>query len=144
MFLAADNAEDATTMLQRRQEENEISKHNLQQAQERMVHFANQNRNERELAIGDMVYLKVQPYRHSSLSIHRCIKLHSKFYGLFRILEKIGGTTYKLLLPEGCKLHLAFHVSQLKKHKGPLAVPAPSLPLIDDQGQIQTGPEEIL
>jgi len=91
-----------------------------------------------------MVYVTVQPYRHTSLSIHRCIKLHSKYYGPFRVLEKIGQTTHKLLLPEGCKLHPTFHVSQLKKHHGPLVVPKPTLPLVDAQGNIQTGPAAIL
>jgi hypothetical protein len=44
MFLADDTNEDAETMLQRRQEENITIKANLQQAQERMVHYANKNR----------------------------------------------------------------------------------------------------
>jgi hypothetical protein len=109
-----------------------------------MVQFANRNRSERLLEIGDMVYLKVQPYRHSSLSIHRCIKLHSKYYGPFRVLLKVGQTAYKLLLPEGCNLHHTFHVSQLKKHVGHVAIPTPTLPLIDSNGNIQTGPEKVL
>jgi hypothetical protein len=59
---------------------NQIMKANTQQAHESlMVHFANKNRSDRELEIGDMVYLKIYPCRHSSLSIHQCIKLHSKF-----------------------------------------------------------------
>jgi hypothetical protein len=144
IFLADDTVEDVVTMIQRRQEANATIKENLKQAQERMVHFANQNRSDRQLQEGDMVYFKVQPYRHSSLSIHRCIKLHSKFYGQFRVLHKVGATAYKILLPEGCKLHHTFHVSQLKKYVGPVAVPTPSLPLIDDQGKIQTGPEAVL
>jgi translation initiation factor IF-1 len=144
MFLIDDNTETAAEMLQNRQVANQIIKRNLQEAQNRMVHFANRNRSDRELLVGDMVYLKVQPYRHSSLSIHHCIKLHSKFYGPFRVLAKVGQTSYRLLLPEGCKLHSTFHVSQLKKHKGPLAIPAPALPLIDDEGNIQLGPEAVL
>jgi hypothetical protein len=144
MFLVEDNTEDAATMLARRQEANNIIKENLKQAQDRMVHYANKNRSERELAIGDMAYLKVQPYMHSSLSIHRCIKLHSKFYGPFRVLQRVGNTAYKLLLPEGCQLHPTFHISQLKKHVGPMAIPTPTLPLVDNQGNIMTGPEAIL
>ena len=91
-----------------------------------------------------MVYLKIQPYRHTSLSIHRSLKLHSKFYGPFRVLERIGKVAYKLLLPEGCQLHPVFHVSQLKKHIGPTAVPSPELPLIDDKGNIKVAPMSIL
>jgi hypothetical protein len=119
-------------------------KENLLKAQERMKHFADKNRSERELAVGDMVYLKLHPYRHTSLSVHRCLKLHSKYYGPFRVLQKIGKTSYKLLLPEGCRLHHTFHVSQLKRHLGPKAVPSPHLPLINPDGTILIAPEAVL
>jgi hypothetical protein len=88
--------------------------------------------------------VKVKPYRHSSLSIHHSLKLHSKYYGPFRILEKIGKATYKFLLPEGCMLHPVFHVSQLKNHLGPKAIPTPALPLIDDKGNNKVAPSAIL
>ena len=91
-----------------------------------------------------MVYLKLQPYRHTSLSLHRCLKLHSKYYGPFKVLAKVGNTANKLLLPDKCKLHHTFHVSQLKKHIGPKAVPNPNLPLLDDEGNILVAPEAIL
>jgi hypothetical protein len=61
-----------------------------------------------------MVYLKIQPYSHTSLSTHRSLKLHSKYYGPFRVLERIGKAAYKILLPPHCQLHDVFHVSQLK------------------------------
>jgi exosome complex RNA-binding protein Rrp4 len=53
-----------------------------------MKFHADKNRKERQLEIGDMVYLKIQPYRHTALSIHHCLKLHSKYYGPFKVLEK--------------------------------------------------------
>ena len=87
--------------------------------------------------MGDMVYLKIQPYKHTSLSLHNSLKLHSKFYGPFRILEKVGNTAYKLLLPDHCQLHPVFHVSQLKKHIGPRVVPSKELPFVDDNGNIK-------
>jgi hypothetical protein len=55
--------------------------------------------------VGDMVYLKIQPYRHISLSLHRSLKLHSKYYGPFEVLNRVGEVAYKLLLPGGCLLH---------------------------------------
>jgi hypothetical protein len=63
-------------------------KRNLQLAQERMKKNAHRNHSERELTVGDMAYLKLQPYRHTSPGIHKSIKLHSKFYGPFKVLQK--------------------------------------------------------
>lgn len=58
--------------------------------------------------------------------------------------QKIGKAAYKLLLPEGCPLHNVFHVTQLKQHLGPKAVPTKELPLIDDKGYINVAPATIL
>ena len=74
---------------------------------------------------------------HTSLSLHRVLKLHSRYYGPFRVIEKVGEVAYRLLLPEGCQLHPTFHVSQLKKHIGRKALPSNNLPLIDAEGNIQ-------
>lgn len=76
----------AREMLYNRQLANELIIDNLRKAQARIKHQADKHRSERTLEIGDMVYLKIQPYRHTSLSIHRSLKLHSKFYGPFRVL----------------------------------------------------------
>ena len=105
---------------------------------------ADKHRQERTLEVGDMVYLKLQPYRHTSLNLHKCLKLHSKYYGPFRVLAKVGHTSYKLLLPDGCQLHHTFHVSQLKKHLGPKAIPSPHLPLLNPDGTILIAPEAVL
>lgn len=121
-----------------------LIKQHLLKAKERMKFFADKNRSDRSFQPGDMVYLKIQPYRHTSLSIHRHLKLHSKYYGPFRILQKIGHASYKLLLPEGCQLHDTFHVSQLKQHLGPKAVPNPKLPLLNPDGSVLLEPEQLL
>jgi hypothetical protein len=43
---------------------------NLIQAQERMKIFVDSKRTEREFMVGDMVYLKLQPFKHHALDIH--------------------------------------------------------------------------
>jgi hypothetical protein len=119
-------------------------KRNLQLAQERMKNYADTKRSERELAVGDMAYLKLQPYRHNSLGLHRELKLHSKYYGPFKVLLRIGAVAYKLLLPDGCSIHHVFHISQLKKLIGDKVIPQDNLPLTDAEGNVQMQPETLL
>jgi ribosomal protein L21E len=134
----------AQEQLRNRQLALQVIKDNLLKAQARIKQQADKHRKEREFTVGDMVYLKIQPYMHTSLSTHKSLKLHSKFYGPFRVLARIGKTAYKLLLPPGCTLHDVFHVSQLKKHIGPQVVPSTELPLIDAKGTIKVAPDTIL
>lgn len=78
--------EDSENLLQNRELAMEVIKKNLLKAQDRMKYFADKKRTDRQFQVGDMAYLKLQPYRHTSLSLHKHLKLHSKFYGPFRVL----------------------------------------------------------
>jgi hypothetical protein len=119
-------------------------KENLAQAQARMKKFADLKRSERQFSVGDFVYLKLQPFKHTAFAIHQNLKLTTKFYGAFKILEKIGLVAYKLQLPDLAGIHLVFHVSQLKRHLGQKAVPQSNLPLITPEGYIKFGPIAVL
>jgi hypothetical protein len=70
-----------------------------------------------------MVYLKLQPYRLHAFDLPKHLKLMTKYYGPFRVIAKIGPAAYKLQLPSSTEIHHVFHVSQLKKHIGPKAIP---------------------
>lgn len=83
-------------------------------AQERMKKFTDRNRREVEYKIGDMVFLKICLYRQASLAKKRNEKLSPKYYGPYRVLEKIGKVAFKLDLPENACIHPMFHVSQLE------------------------------
>lgn len=119
-------------------------KNSLADAQHRMKYFADKNRTERNLEVGDMVYLKLKPYRQSAFGIRGSLKLRSKFYGPFKVLQKIGQLAYKLQLPDDAQIHPVFHVSQLKKHLGKHAIPMSNLPSVGPDGQIKTEPLAVL
>jgi len=95
-------------------------KDNLAKAQNRMKKYADSHRTERSFEIGDMVFLRLQPYRQISVGGKRSQKLSPLFYGPYRILQKIGSVAYKLELPTEARIHPVFHVSQLKKKLGKL------------------------
>jgi hypothetical protein len=89
-----DTLQDKATMLQTLQQ-------NLICAQKKMKKHADNNRTARSFHLGDMVYLKMQPHRETALGMGSALKLTSKFYGPFRVIQKVGQQAYKLQLPAG-------------------------------------------
>lgn len=65
--------------------------------------------------VGDMVFLKLQPYKFKTLAQTPTEKLSPRFYGPFEVLARIGPVAYKLALSPFARIHPVFHVSQLKK-----------------------------
>lgn len=109
---------------------NRVIQQQLLHAQQRMKAQADKNRTERTFETGDMVYLKLQPHIQSSVAYRGNHKLSFKFYGPFKIIQKVGRVAYKLDLPESSKIHPVVHVSQLKKHIPPASTASMDLDLV--------------
>ena len=108
-----------------------------------MKQQVNKHRSDRQFQVDDWVYVKLQPYRQSIIVNKRCFKLSTKFFGLYRVLEKVGSVAYKLTLLAESKIHPVFHVSQLKKHVGLVSSPSP-LPVLNEDGVIAKEPVRML
>lgn len=89
-------------------------KQHLLRMQQRMKHQADKNRSERVFAVGDEVFLKLQPYVQTYVHCRANHKLSFKFFGPFRILERVSEVSYRLDVLATSRVHPVFHMSQLK------------------------------
>ncbi|GMI65616.1 hypothetical protein HRI_000230900 [Hibiscus trionum] len=121
--------------LQHRKAALKMLKFYLQRAQVRMKQQADRKRTECEYQIGDLVYLKLQPYQQHTIKMRTCQKLAPKWFGPFRIVGRVGKVSYKLQLPKDSRVHPIFHISQLKKHIGSDECQS-ELPVINPNGEI--------
>ena len=119
-------------------------KENLVMAQNRMKQQADQGRSERQFVEGDQVFLRLQPYKQTSLKADQCQKLAPKFYGPYTVLKRVGQVAYQLALPSQSKLHPVFHVSCLKKVIGTRCQLQTNLPELAEEGSIWLQPEAVL
>lgn len=103
---------ERTTML-------DLIRQQLLRAQQRMKAQADKHRSERSFQVGDRVYLKLQPYIQPSLEACGNQKLAFRFFGPYKVLQRVGEVAYKLELPASSQVHPVVHVSQLKKHIPP-------------------------
>jgi len=94
--------------------------------------------------VGDLVYLRLQPYRQASIKRSGAKKLQPCFFGPYRVSRKIGVVAYELELPQGNRIHNVFHVSCLKRAIGQHFKPIEVLPPMDEEGYLILIPEEIL
>ena len=99
------------TWMQNRELMHALVKKHLLRAQARMKRQADKGRSERTFAVGDMVFLKLQPYVQTIVMGCSNNKLPFKFFGPFKILQRIGTVAYKLELPASAAIHNVFHVS---------------------------------
>ena len=74
-------------LLKERQFMAQLVREQLLKAQQRMEHYANKHHTDREFQVGDLVYLKLQPYKQTTVALRSSIKLAARYYGPFPVLE---------------------------------------------------------
>lgn len=134
----------AAKLLQNRATHLNLLKHHLSNAQNRMKIQADRQRTDRQFQVGELVLLKLQLYVQQSVVTRRYPKLDFKFFGPFRVLEKIGQATYKLDLPDHSLIHPVFHVSQLKPFTPGNRPVFSELPKVWDLTDDELVPEQVL
>jgi ribosomal protein L21E len=127
--LQSDTSSELAGWLEHRQETTALLQQQLLRAQQRMKNQEDKSRTEREFAVGDMVYMKLQPYAQTSVARRSNHKLAFKFFGPYEVLSRVGKVAYKLKLPANSQIHPVLHVSQLKKSVPPAQVHSLDFPL---------------
>jgi hypothetical protein len=105
--------------------------------------YADRHMVEHSFDVGDLVFLRLHPYRKSLLKKSDAKNLKPHFYGPYRVIRRIGDVAYELEIPEGIRIHNTFHVSFLKKALGQQVTPSKNLPPLDEEGKLVLAPNII-
>ncbi|GJV54237.1 putative reverse transcriptase domain-containing protein [Tanacetum coccineum] len=90
-------------------------KSRIQAARNRQKSYANIRRKPMVFQVGDMVMLKVSPWKRV-VRFGKRGKLNPRYVGPFKVIERVETVAYKLKLPQQLsRVHNTFHVSNLKK-----------------------------
>nr|KYP37409.1 Retrotransposable element Tf2 [Cajanus cajan] len=114
----APKVSSVSTILQEHKAILSVVKYHLHRARQRMKIEADKHRIDAHFAVGDWVWVRLQPYRQTTVHRRSSQKLSKRFYGLFKIRQRIGMVVYALELPESSRIHPVFHVSKLRPFVG--------------------------
>ncbi|GJY20798.1 putative ribonuclease H-like domain-containing protein [Tanacetum coccineum] len=120
-------------------------KNRLLTARSRQKSYADRRLKPLEFEVGDMVLLKVSPWK-GAVRFRKREKLSPRYIRPFKIVARVGLIAYTLELPEELKgIHSTFHVSNLKKclAEGDVVVPMEEIQL-DDKLHMIEEPVEIV
>nr|GFC33659.1 putative reverse transcriptase domain-containing protein [Tanacetum cinerariifolium] len=101
----------------------------MQAARDRQKSYADLKHKPMEFHVGGKVMAKVSPWK-GVVRFGKKGNLNPRYFGPFKVLERVRDVAYKLDLPEELsRVHDTFHVSNLRKCHAdePLAVPLDGL-----------------
>lgn len=117
-ILGSTASELVESYLLQRDEVLQILRHNLLKAHNHIKLLADKSRTDTTFDIGDWVYVKLKPFRQTSLCLQRDHKIGRHYFGPYQVLKRVGNVAYRLALPESAKIHSVFHASMLKRCLG--------------------------
>ncbi|MCO5599175.1 hypothetical protein L7F22_053275 [Adiantum nelumboides] len=119
----------------------------ITRSQEKQKKAADKHRRCLDLQLGQYVLLKFPKARlkKQRQDKGKVVKLLTRYYGPFKIIDKINDVTFKLDLPSTWNIHNAVHISLLRIYQGnlPSKLPSPEPPGVEDQEEILV-PEQII
>jgi len=119
-------------------------KDNIKLAQGRMKKLYDNKHKEEEFDEGEWVFLKLQPYRQISVYMRKNAKLSARYFGPFKIIQKVSPVAYKLDLPHESRIHPVFHISLLKRKLGGDKIVLPQLPTMNEEARMTPKPHHLL
>lgn len=135
---------DLEKRIQERYNHLELIRQHLHKAQQTMKDRVDGHRRDVKFAVGDMVFLKLCPYRQQTLARRVNEKLAARFYGPYAVAARVGKVAYRLTLLPEARIHPTFHVSQLKRAIGESLVPVSIPPQLTVEGVMETQPDEVI
>jgi hypothetical protein len=99
---------------------------------------------EHSFEVGDLVYLRLHPYRQTLIKRNGVEKINPHFYGPYKVSRRVVEVSYEIELPPGSKIHNVFHVSCLKKALVQQVSLTNELPLLDEEVQLILIPKDVL
>jgi hypothetical protein len=139
-----DTSKSVADLIENREIHLQSLKKNLEMAQNRMKVMADKNRSNLQFQVGDRVLLKLQPYTQTSIANRPFPKLSFKYFGPFKIVQRVGEVAYRLELPPDSRIHDVFHVSKLKPFLANYSPVYSELPVTTDLEAAAATPEQIL
>jgi hypothetical protein len=81
-------------------------------------------------SVDDRVWLRLHQCTATAIKSSQNAKLALRYYGPFKVIERIGSIAYRLQLPNKVRIHSVFHVVFLKKYHGTAPMDIVPLPTV--------------
>ena len=95
--------------------------------------YAYKHQVEHNFEVGDLVFLKLLPYRQYSLKKSGVEKINPHLYGPYKVSRRFKGVAYELECLENINIHNVFHVSSLEKESGQQVTSLANVPPLDEE-----------